>query len=162
LTAEQTLDAIAQTLDLPIKFGGQEAGVKAVQLPGVRNGDHRYAKPEIGDRFLALFGKPGRLLTCECERANGTTLAQTFEMVSGELVDELLRSDKGRISRAKQNSQSFAKTIADLYWSALNRKPSADELAAADRHIKNSDSPRRGLEDVAWAVLNSNEFLFRR
>ena len=162
LTAEQTLDAIAQTLELPIEFGGQEAGVKAVQLPGVRNGDHRYSKPEIGDRFLALFGKPGRLLTCECERTNGPTLAQTFEMVSGELVDELLRSDKGRISRAQKNSQSFAKTIADLYWSALNRKPSADELAAADSHIKNSDSPRRGLEDVAWAVLNSNEFLFRR
>lgn len=162
LTAEQTLDAIAQTLDLPIKFGGHEPGMKAVQLPGVRNGDHRYAKPEIGDRFLALFGKPGRLLTCECERTNGTTLAQTFEMVSGELVDELLRSATGRIARAEQDSQTFGETIADLYWSALSRKPSADELAAAKDHVKSSNSPRRGLEDVAWALLNSNEFLFRR
>ena len=161
LTAEQTLDAIGQTLDLPIKFGGHETGMKAVQLPGVRNGDHRYAKPEIGDRFLALFGKPGRLLTCECERTNGTTLAQTFEMVSGELVDELLRSDKGRIARAEKSSQSFTETIADLYWSALSRKPSAEELAAAESHVKSSN-PRRGLEDVAWALLNSNEFLFRR
>lgn len=162
LTAEQTLDAIAQTLDLPIKFGGHESGMKAVQLPGVRNGDHRYAKPEIGDRFLALFGKPGRLLTCECERTNGTTLAQTFEMVSGELVDELLRSGTGRIARAEQDSQTFGETIADLYWSALSRKPSADELAAAEDHVKSSNRPRRGLEDVAWALLNSNEFLFRR
>lgn len=162
LTAEQTLDAIAQTLDVPIRFGGHKPGIRAVQLPGVRNGGHRYAKPEIGDRFLALFGKPGRLLTCECERTNGTTLAQTFEMVSGELVDQLLRSSEGRIAEAEKISEDFDRMINDLYWSALSRMPSPDELAAAGHHIKNSVDARRGLEDVAWALLNSNEFLFRR
>jgi hypothetical protein len=162
LTAEQTLDAIGQTLDVPIKFGGHDSAIKAVQLPGVRNGGHRYAPPEIGDRFLALFGKPSRLLTCECERTNGTTLAQTFEMVSGELVDELLRSSEGRIARAVQKDEPQENTIADLYWSAISRGPSSDELSPATAHVKNSDSQRRGLEDVAWALLNSNEFLFRR
>lgn len=162
LTAEQTLDAVAQTLDVPIKFGGHEPGTKAVQIRGVRNGGHRYATPEIGDRFLALFGKPGRLLTCECERTNGTTLAQTFEMVSGELVDQLLRSNTGRIAKAGQKNESLEETIAELYWSALNRGPSPDELTAIASHIKNSSSQRRGIEDVAWALLNSNEFLFRR
>ena len=162
LTAEQTLDAIAQTLDVPIKFGGHDPGTKAVQLRGVRNGGHRYAAPEIGDRFLALFGKPGRLLTCECERTNEPTLAQTFEMVSGELVDQLLRSSNGRIPKAEQSGEPFEKTITDLYWSALSRNPSADELTVAEDHIKNSSNARRGLEDVAWALLNSNEFLFRR
>ena len=162
LTAEQTLDAVAQTLDVPIKFGGHDPGTRAVQLRGVRNGGHRYATPEIGDRFLALFGKPGRLLTCECERTNGTTLAQTFELVSGELVDQLLRSGNGRIAKAGKNGEPFEETITDLYWSALSRKPSGEELATAEDHIMSSDSPRRGLEDVAWALLNSNEFLFRR
>ena len=162
LTAEQTLDAIGQTLDVPIKFGGHESIMKAVQLPGVRNGGHRYAPPEIGDRFLALFGKPSRLLTCECERTNGTTLAQTFEMVSGDLVNELLRSSKGRIARAVKSNKSREKFITTLYWSALSRSPSTGELAAATEHVKSSDSQRRGLEDVAWALLNANEFLFRR
>ena len=162
LTAEQTLDAIAQTLDAPIRFGGHDPGTKAVQLRGVRNGGHRYATPEIGDRFLALFGKPGRLLTRECERTNGTTLAQTFEMVSGELVDQLLRGSNGRIAKAEQSGEPFEKTITDLYWSALSRQPSVEELTAAENHIKSSDNARRGLEDVAWALLNSNEFLFRR
>jgi hypothetical protein len=162
LTAEQALDAIGQTLEVPIEFGGHKPGIKAVQLPGVRNGGHRYSPPEIGDRFLALFGKPDRLLTCECERTNGTTLAQTFEMVSGELVDQLLRSSKGRIARAMEKDGPSEKVIADLYWSALSREPSADELAAASAHVKGADDQRRGLEDVAWALLNSNEFLFRR
>jgi hypothetical protein len=162
LTAEQTLDAIAQTLDVPIKFGGHDSGTKAVQLRGVRNGGHRYAAPEIGDRFLALFGKPGRLLTCECERSDGTTLAQTFEMVSGELIDQLLRSSNGRIASAVKGDGPIRKTITDLYWSALSRGPSGDELAAAEDHVKSSDDARRGLEDVGWALLNSNEFMFRR
>jgi hypothetical protein len=162
LTAEQALDAIAQTLDVPIEFGGHKPGIKAVQLPGVRNGGHRYAKPEIGDRFLALFGKPGRLLTCECERTNGTTLAQTFEMVSGELVDQILRSSEGRISQAEKSGEHIEKTINDFYWSALSRMPSSKELAAARDHITKSADARRGIEDVAWALLNSNEFLFRR
>ena len=162
LTAEQALDAVAQTLAVPIKFGGHDPGTKAVQLRGVRNGGHRYATPEIGDRFLALFGKPGRLLTCECERTNGTTLAQTFEMVSGELVDQLLRSNKGRIAKALKDHEPLENTITDLYWSAISRQPSADELTAAKEHVKSSGDARRGLEDVAWALLNSNEFLFRR
>mgnify|MGYP000218142221 CR=1 FL=1 len=162
LTAEQTLDAISMTLDVPIRFGGQQPGIRAVQLPGVRNGDYRYAKPEIGDRFLALFGKPSRLLSCECERTNNTTLAQTFEMVSGELIDELLRSSSGRIAEAIRQNQHPEETIEALYWSALSRPPSSDERNAATQHVRDAGDQRRGLEDVAWALLNSNEFLIRR
>lgn len=162
MTAEQTLDAISQTLDVPVRFGGQKPGTKAVQLAGVRNGQYRYAKPETGDRFLALFGKPSRLLSCECERTNGTTLAQTFEMVSGELIDELLRSNEGRIASAMKSDQPIEQIVTGLYWSALSRQPSADELNAAVLHTQNHSDRRRGLEDVAWALLNSNEFLFRR
>lgn len=162
LTAEQTLDAISMTLNVPIRFGGQQPGIRAVQLPGVRNGDYRYAKPEIGDRFLALFGKPSRLLSCECERTNNTTLAQTFEMVSGELIDELLRSSKGRIAEAIRQNQPANETIEALYWSALSRPPSSNERNAATQHVRDAGDQRRGLEDVAWALLNSNEFLIRR
>lgn len=162
LTAEQTLDAISMTLDIPIRFGGQQPGIRAVQLPGVRNGDYRYAKPEIGDRFLALFGKPSRLLSCECERTNNTTLAQTFEMVSGELIDELLRSSSGRIAEAIRQNQPPEETIEALYWSALSRPPSSNERNAATQHVRDAGDQRHGLEDVAWALLNSNEFLIRR
>lgn len=162
LTAEQTIDAISQALDVPVKFGGHDAGTRAVQLKGVRNGDHRYAKPEIGDRFLALFGKPGRLQSCDCERTDDTSMAQAFELVSGELVQELLISSQGRIHKAAAGKQPDSEVVTDLYWAALSRKPTGEELAAAVNHIKSSGSRRSGIEDVAWAVLNSNEFLFRR
>ncbi len=162
LTAAQTLDAVSQVLGVSVKFGDQKPGTKAVQLAGVRNGGHRYSPPEIGDRFLALFGKPGRQLSCECERTDETTLAQTFEMCSGDLIDQLLRDNNGRIAKSLKGDDSNQEIVDALYWSALCRAPSQDELATACAHIQNRSNRRQGLEDVAWAILNSNEFLLRR
>ena len=36
--------------------------------------------------FLKIFGKPDRLLTCECERSESTTLAQAFQLINGESI----------------------------------------------------------------------------
>ncbi|MCB9951841.1 MAG: DUF1549 domain-containing protein [Planctomycetaceae bacterium] len=162
LTAEQTLDAIAQVLDARVPFGGHDAGTRAVQLVGVRNGEFRYAKPEAGDEFLRLFGKPNRLQSCECERTNETTLAQTFELVSGEIISKSLSSDKGLVAQALQQNMSPTDFITTLYWSALTRAPSPAELSILTQHIESSPNRRTAFENVAWAVLNSNEFLLYR
>lgn len=162
LTAEQTLDGIAQVLDVGVPFGGHPEGTRAVQLVGVRNGEFRYSKPEVGDRFLALFGKPSRLQTCECERAGETTLAQTFEMLSGELLDDLLKKSGGRIDRLLAADMTDSEVIRQLYLSAVTRPPSPEETQVAVQHLQAHSSRRQALEDVVWALLNSNEFLLRQ
>ena len=162
LAAEQTLDAIGQTLGTSIAFGGHPAGTRAVQLTGVRNGEFRYAKPEIGDDFLKLFGRPNRLQSCECERTNETTLAQTFEMVSGELISQSLHTGDNRITRAVSSDQTADEFLNELYWNALTRGPSAAESERLTAYINAASDRRAALEDIAWAVLNSNEFLLRR
>jgi len=162
LTAEQTLDAISQVLDVSAKFGGYPDGTRAVQLAGVRNGGHRYSRPETGDKFLALFGKPGRLQTCECERTGETTLAQTMEMVSGELITELIRDPENRVADSVQSSETVARFLDNFWWSALSRPPTQGEVAFMLEHVKKSTDPKSALQDIAWAVLNSNEFLLRR
>jgi hypothetical protein len=162
LTAEQLLDAIAMVVEAEPRFGGHPAGVRAVQLAGVRSGGHRYSRPETGDRFLALFGKPGRIQTCECERLSETTLAQTMELVSGPLVAELLSRSENRISRSLRSGEATERFVEDLWWRALSRAPSVSETEAMVRHVAAQADRRRGLEDVVWAILNSNEFLLRR
>jgi hypothetical protein len=162
LTAEHTLDAMCQVLQAPAKFGDQEAGTKAVQLAGVRNGGHRYSPPEIGDRFLQLFGKPDRLQTCDCERSNETTLAQTFEMVSGELINSLLKQDNNRIATLLQADTSTTDIISQFYWAALARSPSATELETAEKYITSQPDRRNAFQDFVWALLNSNEFMLRQ
>lgn len=162
LTAEQTLDAVSQVLQAPAVFGGHPKGTRAVQITGVRNGGNRYSKPENGDRFLALFGKPSRLQTCECERTGETTLAQTMEMVSGELIADLLRDDQNNVARALSSDLSNEEFVSQLYWSALSRQATDEELTSFLSWIDLRADRRTALQDVSWAVLNSNEFLLRR
>lgn len=163
LTAEQTLDGIARVLGVGVPYGGHKYGTLAVQLRGVRNSfAHRFSPPAVGDRFLALFGKPGRLQTCECERSNDATLAQTFELVSGELISMLTIMPTTAFATAVAEGTPDDAIVEDLYWSALSRAPSEKELQAALDHIASYRAGNVGFQDVAWALLNSNEFLLRR
>jgi hypothetical protein len=51
--------------------------------------------------------------------------------------------------------------VMDLYFAAFSRPPSAAEIDVARRHIASSQDHRQALEDIAWALLNSQEFLFQ-
>ena len=48
--------------------------------------------------FLVTFGKPPRLLVCECERSSDTTLGQTFQLISGPEVSSLLSAPDNRLA----------------------------------------------------------------
>jgi hypothetical protein len=51
--------------------------------------------------------------------------------------------------------------VTELYLSALNRFPSADELSAAVKVFSAEKATRQtATEDVLWALLNSPEFVF--
>jgi len=161
LTAEQTLDAITHVIGVPAEFGDHKLGTKAVQLAGVRDATHRFATRKNGDEFLTLFGKPGRQLTCECERTDETTLAQTFELCGGDLIDQLLRNSGGRIADAMKRGDPDAQIIEELYWVALSRGPTQEEATFAADFVRRKTDRRKALEDVLWALLNSNELLLR-
>jgi hypothetical protein len=51
--------------------------------------------------------------------------------------------------------------VDELYWTALTRGPSALELAECESRLTRSGL-REGLEDIAWSLLNSKEFVLRR
>ncbi len=83
-------------------------------------------------------------------------------MVSGELISHLLANSGNRIDHGLAAGLSVTDTINQLYRAALSRTPTAEESAALIEHVGRQANQRRGLEDVAWSLLNSNEFLFRR
>lgn len=162
LSAEQLLDASHRVAGVEPKFNGYPQGIGPTQLPGVAAVNARRAKPSMDDQFLTLFGKPQRLLSCECERSTGTTLSQAFAMISGPMIQELLSHDEGRVARLAGESRPTAERIEDLYWTALARAPTAEELKATCKYVDEASDYRRALEDIVWSLLNAKEFLLRR
>ncbi|MDE2506750.1 MAG: DUF1553 domain-containing protein, partial [Planctomycetota bacterium] len=150
LPAEVLLDAIGQALDRTPRFPKAPPSTRAVQLPGARGGD-----------FLKIFGKPDRLLTCECERSEATTLAQAFQMINGETVRRHLEAPENRIGRLLASDATDKRILVELTLAAVSRQPSPSEETKFLAYVKRSKDRRKAWEDVAWALLNSKEFLLR-
>lgn len=161
LTAEQLVDAMSGAMGTPLPFNGVPLGYRAAQVPGV-NAVYRDRGPASGDRFLRLFGKPPRLVACECERSNDTALGQVFELTSGDAINELLTSEDNRITRLLREKRTDDQVTDELYWATLSRAPTAEELSAARSLIANVQDRRAAFEDIAWGLLNAKEFVLRR
>lgn len=161
-SAEQLLDATSQVLDVPLKFNGFPAGPRAAQLPAVHLARRREGSLTSADQFLTVFGKPQRLQSCDCERSDETTLAQTFQLVSGSLVNQMLAERGNRIDSLTKSDRDLTDVITDLYWVALTRSPTSEELQQTRQYIESAKSRRAALEDITWGLLNSHEFLLRR
>ncbi len=111
---------------------------------------------------MKTFGKPERLLACECERSNETTLKQALTLIGDEGLNNLLTSGANRLSRLAASDLSHGEVVEELYWHALGREPSADERDAAASLLNQAEGDRLpALQDLAWALLNAKEFVFR-
>ncbi|MCA9035432.1 MAG: DUF1553 domain-containing protein [Planctomycetaceae bacterium] len=151
LTAEQLLDAICTVTGLQEEFPGMPAGTCAVDL----------VDPPEGHKFLQVFGQPQRELPCECERSTDSNLSQALQLINGPTVHNKLRSDAGVVHQMITAGKSDAEIINSLYLAALSREASPREQEIAAAHIAANDDRTRALEDIAWAIINSKEFLFQ-
>jgi hypothetical protein len=150
-SAEVLLDAISQVLDVPERFPRAPGRLRAAQLAG----------PALDNPFLKSFGKPDRLLTCECERSESTTLAQAFQMINGETVQRKLESQSNRIGKRLEAGDTDAELLSEFYLAALCRAPTDSERQAMSAHVEQARDRRRAWEDIVWALINSKEFLLR-
>lgn len=108
--------------------------------------------------FLSTFGKPGRLLVCECERSSDVSLGQSLVLVNGlETRDKLAKSDNC-LSRLTENEAPLEQIIDSIYLATLARPPRSEEVIHFGEYVATAPSKRAALEDVLWALLNSKEF----
>lgn len=175
LPAEILLDGINMVTNSKEKFGGQPAGVRAVQLP-----DDQFTKESY---FLSVFGRPDMNSACECERADDVNLAQALHLVNSTNIRNKLASNDARAALlVGQKDQPVEARISELYRHALARAPAPEEVTIAVEYIKRKQSQpiptpkteeekkkapktpegleREAYEDLVWALLNTKEFLF--
>jgi len=162
LQAEQLLDALAQVTGVTPSFPGHPPGTRAGQLPGVSANRGRRQRASDGERFLTSFGKPVRLLSCECERSDDTTLNRAFQLITGPLLNKMLSDPDNRIGRLIASGATDAAIVKEFYLAALCRSPSGPERQRALALLGGAKDRRAALEDLVWGLVNAKEFLLRR
>ncbi|MBY0458514.1 MAG: DUF1553 domain-containing protein, partial [Gemmataceae bacterium] len=149
--AEVLCDMIAQALGVPEKFPGSPGVTRATQL----------WDSKARHDFLKLFGRPGRVTACECERTREPSVAQVLNLLNSPDIQAKLTHEAGTIARLVRAEPDDAKLVAELYLTFYARPPTADEVKVGVAHLRKYPNARRAAaEDLAWALLNSTEFLF--
>lgn len=152
LGAEQLLDAINSALALEQKLGTLPQGTLATQLP---------APDIVKVDFLKVFGQPERSTVCACERADDSNLGMAIELFNGPFIHEKLRHANNRFRNSLAEGKPLKAVIREVYLAAVCRQPSEIELNAAVEHCDQNPDPLVGVEDVCWALFNTDEFLFQ-
>ncbi len=151
LPAEVLLDAVSQVTGVEEKFHGVPAGVRAIQL----------WDSQVQHYFLKLFGRPARASVCECERAVGASMAQALHLMNSPALEAKLAHAGGQLGRMEKTHADDAALARQLYLTIYNREPSTAERERAVQHLGSRRAQRRkAAEDLAWAMLNSMEFIF--
>lgn len=150
LTAEQMADAIDFATGTREKYTGLPLGTRAIQLPD--SGVKSY--------LLDVFGRPARQITCECERTTQPNIAQAMHLLNSDVINKKIATPTGRIETALKAKRTNEQIIEELYLATVCRVPEVDEIERAQRFIREAPTPREGLQDVLWVLLNSREFLF--
>jgi hypothetical protein len=161
LSAEALLDAIAQVTQTRLRFDGYPDVKRAGQLPSLPL-LHRSRALPAPYRFLRTFGKPERLLSCDCERSDSTTLAQALQLITGQVINQALTQSDNRLGKLLQAGKSNAEIVEELFLASLCRFPSPAERTALLQRLARAANRREALEDLLAGLLNSRAFLLRR
>ena len=121
---------------------------------------HSLHDGSVSNPFLTLFGKPGRNSSYLNDRTNTLTMQQVLHLNDSANINQKLKESQYLKDLAK-SPMSNEQKIRTLYLAFLTRPPNSTESLIARKHIEKSSTPHNGLKDLAWALINSKEFLFK-
>ena len=106
--------------------------------------------------FLKAFGQPERMTACACERREEASLEQALQLINNNVVRSAVASAGRRLTQLS-NPQ-----IVDLiYLAAFSRHAKPSERTSVENFLAAADDRVSAIEDVVWAIINTNEFLFQ-
>jgi hypothetical protein len=119
------------------------------------------ADGSITSSFLTLFGRSARATGMENERVNELASGQWLHMLNSATLQSKLQS--GAKLTALLSTGGKANDIAEnLYLTILSRFPTEADVKAAETYAQSGVTKGRDVWiDLAWALINSPEFLLR-
>ncbi len=160
LDAEVLLDALCAI------FGAEQGYSSAIPEPFTHIPEHHraitLADGSITSPFLELFGRPPRDTGLESERSNEPSDAQRLYLLNSSQVQNMIRRS-GRLWRWVAPATRYKERGLDgLFLTVLSRYPTEEEVAIAEEYARNAGLPGREVAaDLAWALINTKEFLYR-
>lgn len=150
LPAEVLLDAVSDFTEKTDTFQGVASQSRSVMT----------WNNKLPSTFLDTFGRPDSSADCPCERDPNPTMTQTLHLMnSAQLEDKLSKAD-GRMAQLSKSELKPERIIEELYLSAFSRFPSPEELEIALQRFSHSETNRlEAINDLAWALMNSAEFV---
>lgn len=119
------------------------------------------ADGSITSTFLETFGRPARDTGLEAERSSLPTPAGRLALLNSSNIQRKI-DQSPKLQALIQARVDVRQAITNLYLTILSRFPTDDEVKVASAYTQTAAGNRRvaGL-DLAWALINSKEFLYR-
>lgn len=135
------------------------------ELPAIALADGSITSP-----FLALFGRSARATGLESERVNKPLAAQAMHMLNSSHIQRKLEQGPA-LKQLYATHKKNRELVEALYLTILSRHPGEEEVATFESYRKTPAAGKPGnpyqrlqqrdWQDLAWALLNSTEFLYR-
>jgi len=159
LDAEVLIDALSQisglgesyTSSIPEPITFMPDNQRAIALPD----------GSISSSFLELFGRPPRDTGLESERNNRFTDAQRLHLLNSTQIQRKIQQGPKVQALMREYRGKPQELVQQLYLTILSRYPTADEFKLVAAHSQAGVAGAQAVQDLAWALVNSTEFLFR-
>jgi hypothetical protein len=115
----------------------------------------------MGAYFLEVFGRPKREINCACERDMGPNLSQSLHLINSGRLNSKLSAPEGRLAQLIKAGKGDLDIINELYLATISRYPTPQEAHVALSQVRMKKEQRTAaLQDILWALLNTQEFLY--
>lgn len=144
------LDAVASATGVAPSFRDYPDIKKAVKLPNEQGQSD----------FLDMFGRSRRATPCECETSLAPNLPQVLYLLNSEDLQRKIADKSGVVAELMKPGKTTQQVVEEMFLRTFSRPPRPAELQDATGLIEKASNRRNAVEDILWALLNSNEFLF--
>jgi hypothetical protein len=156
LRSDVLFDCLSQALEYQHRFRRSTAERAVVMFEGGRRDD-------FNSYFFQTFGQAKRESVCTCETQTDASLSQALHLINGKTIDDTFQRNPVLIPRLMTEHATTEALVRALYIRILTREPGPEELAdiqALDPQSTDRKVQQKFYSSIAWALVNSNEFLF--
>ena len=119
------------------------------------------ADASVTSPFLEMFGRSPRATGLESERNNRPTAAQWLHLLNSSHILRKIEQSQKLLNTARAKT-SPRELVNNYYLTILSRYPTDEEIKIALGYSHYGTMAEREVTvDLAWALLNSDEFLYR-